>query len=132
MIEADLVRYLRALPVFSTFSPKIHVIQAPKGTIMPYMIVETVAGTKPRLGRKTEEKGSFRISVDCGPGQFVTGRNIIEDAWKALQEYRGVLVDTKDIYITCGVVRGWAGLGETYRYMFDAEYRAIENINSPT
>jgi hypothetical protein len=132
MIEADIIRYLKTVPSLSGIWTSMYPIQAPKGVPMPYMIIETVAGDNKRTGQKKEEKGMFRISLDCGPSHVATGRDYMERAWEALDEYRGALLDSNDIYIECGVVRGWAGLGETYRYMFDGSYRSMRPLNSPT
>lgn len=132
MIEVDVMQYLRGLPVFGVLAASIYAMQAPKDAKMPFMIVEIPGGSNPRAGQSTEEKGIVRITVDCGIAQMGTGRTFIQNAWDALHEYRGLLGTSNDIYITSGVPRGWAGLNDTYRYMFESDYKFIKALNSPT
>lgn len=131
MIEADLVQYLRTVPALDAIKAKIFPLQAPKGTPMPYVVVENTGGSRKQMGSKTEEIALFRISVDCGAAQFTAGRNYIEECLKAVENYRGGMLSALDLYISCSSVRGWAGIGDTYRYMFDGEARFMVTTNNP-
>jgi hypothetical protein len=125
MIEADVVQYLRTTLAFTN----VHVIQAPKAATMPYVIVEVTGGSRKPLGIRTQEHTLFRVSVDCGPSQMVTGRTLIGRCLSALENYRGQLQSAGDVHIVCSAIRGWAGLSETYRFMFDCEAKFMENRN---
>lgn len=134
MIERDLLTYLQGYSgLTSLIGNKIYVIQAPQsGVSMPWVIIENTSGTRRRITQdKTEEMAYVRITVDSGPNQVVLGRNIAEKAKEAIENFRGALGLATDVEITCGSVRGWAGIGGAFRYQFDATARFIEPYIKP-
>ena len=138
MIEQDVRTYLCTVSgIASQFSPKatisgIFLIQAPTGSVMPYMIVENSEGPREQIAAETtEETANIRITVDGGPTQMYKARNIAEATRKALENYRGVMGNSKDVICTCSSVRGWAGTGGCYRFQFSATIKHIEAKNKP-
>lgn len=132
MIERDLTVFLLAQTAVTSLCNKIYPIQAPKDAMMPYIIIEPTGGNRRKIGNKTDEIVIFRITVDCGPSQIVTGRNIIEAILDTLENRRGVMNLANDLVIEdCSAIRGWAGMSGTYRFMFDGRARHLETRNNP-
>lgn len=139
MIEQDVRTYLCTVSgIVAQFSPKatisgIFLVQAPTGSSMPYMVVEFPEGPREQIAVKTiEETANIRITVDSGPTQMYKGRNIIEEARKALENYRGKLGSSTDVVCKCSAVRGWSGTGGAYRHMFNAVIKHTEVKTTPT
>jgi len=138
MIEQDVRNYLCTVSgVIAQFSPKatvsgIFLVQAPTGSLMPYMIVELSEGPRNIIAANlTEETANLRITVDCGPTQMYKGRNIADAAHKALENYRGTIGNSNDVVCTCSAIRGWAGTGGCTRYMFTAVIKHTMVRNKP-
>lgn len=131
MVLKDMMIYLKNNSSIATaMNNKIYSSQAPFNVEMPFMIVEITAGTREDITfNKTESLTWFRITVDVGPTQETDGYDMIWTAHRALENYRGDLGDTKDVYITCSEPRGWAGIGGAYRYQFDAKVKFIQDKN---
>ena len=141
MIEQDVKNYLCTVSGFASAFGKtqsyvsvsgIFIIQAKTGTLMPYVIVENSEGTRVKAGAvKTDETDFVRITVDAGPAQLYKGRNIVQVAFDALENYRGIMGGAKDVICACSPIRGWAGTGGAYRYQFTANIRHLETKNDP-
>ena len=138
MIEQDVRTYLCTVSgIIAQFSPistisGIYLVQAPTGSKMPYMVVENSEGPRNIIASDTTEETAYvRITVDSGPSQMYKGRNIAEEALKALENYRGDMGNAQDVTCECSSVRGWAGTGGTYRYSFTATIRHILTRNRP-
>jgi hypothetical protein len=114
---------------------KIFVLQVPTTdttTKMPWLIIEPTGGSRDKISpSKVEEVNNVRISVDCGPSQMVLGRDCIELAKKAVENYRGLLESANDISITCSAISGWPGLNGCYRWQFVARCQWIETYTEP-
>lgn len=136
MIEIDTLLYLKSYPSLIALLPatSIYNIQAPSTDVkMPWLVLEKTSGLRKRITHlKTEETAYIRITVDVGPSAVVKGRNIAEQALIALENYRGNMGDSKDIIVTCGAIRGYAGYSECYRYQFDVTIKLIEDIHFPS
>lgn len=127
MIEKDIMQYLQTL---TTLTAKlgglqhIYCIQAPVKDLMPWLIVEPAGGPRTRIGGATgEEKPSVRIGLDCGPADWIKGREAMEIILNALDGFRGDMGDSKDIEITCNAVTGYPGLNGAYRYNLTCKCR---------
>lgn len=134
MIERDLLTYLQGYSsLTSLVGNKIYVIQAPQsGVQMPWVIIENTSGTRRKIAQnKIEEIAYVRVTVDSGPNQVVLGRNIAEKAKEAVENLRGALGLATDVHITCGSIRGWAGIGGAFRYQFDVTARFTEPYAEP-
>lgn len=141
MILEDLVTYLKGYTALTTISgipsatfsaAKIFPIQAPTGTVMPYLIVEVAEGSRGQIAAQTTESNPMiRITVDGGPNQVVTSGKIMEKARKALENYRGLMGGTNDLFLTCSEIRGWAGMSGSFRFMMNVNGRYIESRSTP-
>jgi len=134
MILQDLVTYLRGNAALIAVLPaaKIFPIQAPTGTVMPYLIVEVSEGTRGKMAAQlTEGRPLARITVDGGPNQGVLAGTIIELALRALENYRGLMGGTNDLFMTCSEIRGWAGMSGTFRNQFNVNSRYVETRQVP-
>lgn len=134
MIELDLLSYLRAqTTITSLVGDNIYLIQAPTDKKMPWLVLEVSSGLRKRITNTYTEETSFvRLTVDAGPSQTVLGRQIIEAALRAIENYRGLLGTSNDVNIECGAIRSWAGYSEVNRFQFDATIRFIETTQYPT
>jgi hypothetical protein len=134
MIELDLLSYLRAHTALTALvGDNIFLIQAPTDKKMPWLVLEISSGLRKRITNTyTEETAFARITVDVGPSQTVLGRQIIEAALRAVENYRGLLGASNDVIVSCGAVRSWAGYSEVNRFQFDATIRLIETTQYPT
>ena len=135
MIEKDVLLHLQNQAALTALvSNKIYLIQAPQsGVTMPWLIVENTSGFRKQISQtKLEETAYLRLTVDCGPTQYTTGRDIIEVAKNSIENYRGLLNTANDAHITCGSVRGWAGLGGSYRYQVDVAIQFTEVYTVPS
>jgi hypothetical protein len=134
MIEKDILLYLQGYTALTTLiGNKMYIVQAPSTSVqMPWLIIENTAGQRNKIAQNLMEEIAYcRVSVDCGPAQAVAGRNIIEVAKTALENFRGLLNSANDAHVVCGSVRGWAGIGGAYRYQFDATIRFTEVHHQP-
>jgi hypothetical protein len=139
MILEDVVTYLKGYAALTTISgvaafsaAKIFPIQAPTGTVMPYMIVEVSEGSREKMAaQSTVSHPMIRITVDGGPNQNVAAGKIIGMARKALENYRGLMGGTSDLFLTCSEIRGWAGMSGSYRYMMNVNGRYVETRSTP-
>jgi hypothetical protein len=141
MILEDMVTYLRGYTALTTISgipstvfsaAKIFPIQAPTGTVMPYLIVEVAEGSRGKMAaQSTESNPMIRIMVDAGPNQSVAAGNIMAMAQKALENFRGLMGNTSDVFLTCSEIRGWAGMSGSYRFMMNVNGRYVESRSTP-
>jgi len=134
MIEKDLKLYYEGQSTLtSLIGNKIYVIQAPQASVtMPWLVIENTSGSRIKIAQDLmEETAYLRVTVDTGPNQFVSGRNIIETAKNLIENYRGNMGSTNDLHITCGSIRGWAGIGGAYRFQFDIVARFTETYAQP-
>lgn len=141
MILEDMVTYLKGYSALTTISgipsstfsaAKIFPIQAPTGTVMPYLIVEVAEGSRSKMAAQaTESSPMIRITVDAGPNQNVTAGKIMEKAQKALENFRGAMGGTNDLFLTCSEIRGWAGMSGSFRYQMNVSGRYVETRQVP-
>jgi hypothetical protein len=139
MILEDMVTYLRGYTALTTISgistfsaAKIYPIQAPTGTVMPYLIVEVAEGSRGQIAaQSTESNPMIRITVDAGPNQSVAAGRIIEMARKALENFRGLMGGSNDAFFTCSEIRGWAGMSGSYRFQMNVNGRYVETRQVP-
>lgn len=133
MILKDVLIYLRNNTALATvMDNRIYSIQAPSSVKMPYLIIEPTSGMRESIVfNVTGGKAWFRITVDVGPTDEVNGYTMIWTALRALENYRGDMGDTKDVVVTCGEPRGWAGIGGAYRYQFEAYFEYTEDRQTP-
>jgi len=141
MILEDLVTYLKGYGALTTISgisttvfsaAKIFPIQAPTGVAMPYLIVEVAEGSRGKMAAQvTETNPMIRITVDAGPNQSVVAGRIMEKARKALENFRGLMGNTSDVFLTCSEIRGWAGMSGTFRYQMNVNGRYVETRQVP-
>jgi hypothetical protein len=137
MIEQDVYVYFKQDATLSGYlggNEKIYLISAPTedSIKLPWVVIEQTSGFRTKISQtKMEEIGYLRISVDAGPDEVFGGRDIIERCKKLLENYRGNLDQAKDVYSTTSAIRGWAGLGNSYRYQFDATVRFTEAYTRP-
>lgn len=120
MIEKDVLQYLQSKTALTTKLGGVGKIMnvMPIATAkMPWLCIEVSGGTDDKMGAsKQQELATMRIYVDAGATQMVQGREAIELAKGYLQDLRGDLYDTKDLYVKCGVISGYAGMDGSYRY----------------
>ena len=143
MIEKELLTYLQTstIPVCKAVTDKqggigkIFVVQVPtydSTTKMPWLVIEPTGGTRERLGASNiEEVNNVRIGLDAGPTQMVLGRECIELAKKAIENYRGNLNGASDIIVTCSAITGFPGLNGCYRWQFNARCQWTEVYYQP-
>ena len=139
MILEDLVTYLKGYAALTTISgistfsaAKIFPIQAPTGTVMPYLIVEVAEGSRSKMvAQSTEGSPMIRVTVDAGPNQSVAAGKIMEKARKALENFRGAMGGSSDVFLTCSEIRGWAGMSGAYRFMMNVNGRYVETRSTP-
>jgi len=137
MIEQDVYVYFKQDATLSGYlggNEKIYLISAPteEDIKLPWVIIEYTSGSRTKISQtKVEEIGYLRISVDAGPDEVFGGRDIIERCKYLLENYRGKLDQADDVDITTSAIRGWAGLGNSYRYQFDATVRFTETYTRP-
>ena len=108
-------------------------VQAPKDTPMPYLVVENTGGSRKKLtSNLTQEIALYRITVDAGPSQLNKGQQIIQEALQLLENYRGSIgnsIKANDCFLTCSSIRGWAGIAGAYRYMFDGQALFTDHLS---
>jgi len=141
MILEDMVTYLRGYTALTTISgipstvfsaAKIFPIQAPTGTVMPYLIVEVAEGSRGKMAaQSTESNPMIRITVDGGPNQSVACGKIMEKAQKALENFRGLMGGTSDAFFTCSEIRSWAGMSGSCRFQMNVSGRYVETRQVP-
>lgn len=137
MIEQDVYVYFKQDATLSGHlggNEKIYLISAPTDDSikLPWVVVEQTSGSRTKISQlKMEEIGYLRISVDTGPDEVFKARDIIERCKHLLENYRGKLDQADDVHITTSAIRGWAGLGNSYRYQFDATVRFTEAYTRP-
>lgn len=139
MILEDVVTYLRGYAVLTTISgvndfsaAKIFPIQAPTGTTMPYLIVEVAEGSRSKMAaQSTEGAPMIRVTVDAGPNQSVAAGKIMEKARKALENFRGAMGGSSDVFLTCSEIRGWAGMSGSFRFQMNVSGRYVEIRSTP-
>jgi len=143
VIEKELLTYLQSttITVCKNLTTKlggigkIFVVQVPtydSTTKMPWLVLEPTGGTRERIGAsKVEEVNNVRISVDNGATQMAPGRECIELAKKAVENYRGNLNGASDISITCSAITGFPGLNGCYRWQFTARCQWTETYSRP-
>jgi len=131
MIEKDILQYLQGISALTTKLGgvnKVVAIQAPSGLAMPWLIIEPSGGTRKRISaNKLQEFNSVRVSVDCGAAQLAQGRAAMELARDALENLRGTLGDSKDIYIECGAISGYAGLYGAHRFSLTCDCKFTDD-----
>ncbi len=139
MILEDVTTYLKGYAALTSISGislfsanKIYPIQVPNGVPMPYLIVEVSEGSRERIAAQmTGGEAMIRITVDGGPNQNVMAGRIVETARRALENFRGLMGGTNDLFLTCSEIRGWAGMAGTYRYQFNVTGRYVETRQVP-
>jgi len=137
MIERDVLQYLITVPALVSKLGnlnKIYVIQAESTTKMPWLIIEPAGnGSRKKITATTmEETSTVRITVDISPAQMYSGREIIELALRAMENYRGDMMGAKDAVVTCSPIRGWASYtGSIYRWQFEARVKFTEPYQEP-
>ena len=137
MIEQDVYVYFKQDATLSGYlggNEKIYLISAPTDDSikLPWVVIEQTSGSRTKISQtKMEEIGYLRISVDAGPDEVFGGRDIIERCKDLLENYRGNLDQADDVHISTSAIRGWAGLGNSYRYQFDATVRFTEAYTRP-
>jgi len=137
MIEKDLLLYLQAQTVLTTAlggANKIVVIQAPISDTfkLPWLVIENSGGTRTQITNSlVEEIANVRISVDAGPAQWASGREIAEIALREVEHFRGLMQSSNDMYVSCSSIRSYAGVISTYRYQFDCRMRWTETYQKP-
>jgi hypothetical protein len=139
VILEDMVTYLRGYAALTTISgindfsaAKIYPIQAPTGTVMPYLIVEVAEGSRSKMAaQSTEGSPMIRVTVDGGPNQSVACGRIMEKARKALENFRGAMGGSNDVFLTCSEIRGWAGMSGSFRFMMNVSGRYVETRQVP-
>jgi hypothetical protein len=134
LIEKDVLLYLQGVSsLVSLLGNKMYIIQAPQtGVQMPWLVIENTSGSRKQITQaKVEEIAYLRITVDAGPTQYKAARDMIEIAKNAIENYRGVFQTADDCHITCGSIRGWAGIGGAYRYQFDVTAKFTETLVKP-
>jgi len=137
MIEQDVYVYFKQDATLSGYlggNEKIYLISAPTDDSikLPWVVIEQTSGSRTKISQlKMEEIGYLRISVDAGPDEVFKARTIIEHCKALLENYRGKLDQADDVRITTSAIRGWAGLGNSYRYQFDATVRFTEAYTRP-
>ena len=141
MILEDVVTYLKGYSALTTISgiptavfsaAKIFPIQAPTGTIMPYLIVEVAEGSREKMAaQSTEASPMIRVTVDGGPNQSVAAGRIIGMAQKALENFRGLMGGSSDVFLTCSEIRGWPGMSGSFRFQMNVSGRYVETRQVP-
>jgi len=134
VILKDLTDYLRSKTSLTPLvGNKIYPTQAPTNAVMPWLIVEITAGVREQLTVGSMAGTAFaRLTVDVGPGDAVKGSTLIHAVLALLENYRGDMGDTKDVYITCTEPRNWPGMGGVFRYQFDATIDYIDTLSRPS
>jgi hypothetical protein len=134
VILKDLLLYLQSQSTLTALvSNKIYNTQAPTGVSMPWIVLEIPAGIREKLSMNKMQGISYaRITVDVGPADAIKGSDIIHAVVDVLENYRGNLGDTMDVFMTCGEPRNWAGIGGAYRYQVDVDIQYTFDYKRPS
>lgn len=135
MFENDLLKYFRSS---STLVAEIgdkdrivigNVVPSDK---LPWLAIEIGGGTRSKISQSlTEQSSTIRVIVTAGPNQQVKGKSIAEMALRLLENYRGNIYSTNDVYITCSAINMINGLASVVRYQFTASIRFTEAYAEP-
>ena len=131
MIEADIISILQGDTTITTALGginKIFYIQPSTTTTMPYLSVEASAPTPVKMGAaKQQVTATVRLTLNIAQANAVKGRTIMENVKKKLQGLRGSATESKDLYITCSDVTGYAGVGATAVFTITCTCKFMED-----
>lgn len=117
MIEADIISILQSNSTITTALGginKIFYIQPSTTATMPWLYVEASSGIPTKMGaNKQQVTATVRITLGIAQVNVVKGRTIMENVKDTLQNLRGDATESKDLYITCSEITGYAGVGAT-------------------
>ena len=124
MIEASLYNYFMADTTI-TNNVSVYITQAPVDAKMPWLVILPTPTEINRISKnKMEEKDFVRIIVDYPSSDTNgAGRFVAERAKVLVENYRGDMGDTVDLFIGCGGVSSFPGMNGSYRYQFDVNAR---------
>ena len=132
MIEASFYNYLIADTTI-TDNVSVYITQAPVDAKMPWLVILPTPTEINRISKsKMEEKDFIRIIVDYPASDTNgAGRFVAERAKVLVENYRGDMGDTKDLFVSCGGVSSFPGMNGSYRYQFDVNTRCITDRLTP-
>lgn len=110
---------------------KIYPYRVAANAKMPWVVLHIVSGgTRKRITEKfTEGKDTVLVYVDAD--NFLTGRNIAEECLRTIENFRGDMSDSNDVYLTCSSIRDIDGYAGSYRFLFDVSARYKEDTEFP-
>lgn len=124
MIEQDLVTYLTTATSGTLIGGKVYYHRVPKDVKMPWIIIGSAGGThRPfvRTKGKMIADENYQIFVD-DELQF-RGRDVAAAVAHDLEEYRGNMGNSFDVYIQCDAVRDLETLQGGFRYLIPIRVR---------
>ena len=131
MIEADIISILQGNTTITTALGginKIFYIQPSTTTTMPYLSVEASAPIPLKMGaNKQQVVATVRITLNIAQVNAVKGRTIMENVKDVLQGLRGDATESKDLFIACSDVTGYAGVGSTAVFNLICTCKFIED-----
>jgi hypothetical protein len=131
MIESDITAILQNnATIVSSLGgiDKICYIQPSAKMTMPWLVIEVSSGEPIKLSASRQQVTAVvRATLSISKPLAYKGRTIMEEVKNTLRGLRGDATESDDLYILCGEVTGYPGVGEvsifnlicTCRYMED-------------